>query len=141
MSDLYRRENDMISKCWRLSGLAALFLLVALCSVGAGDTVASKEGKGADFKGKTVEMKDKAEFAVLLTFSAGTPVTATTKGTKETDVHLFVYDEGKKEVGKDVSPGPNCEVKFTPAQAGTYTFLVTNSGGPNAVTLEVKVAD
>jgi hypothetical protein len=141
LSDHHRGENVMISKCWRLSGLAALFFLVALCSGDAGNAVAAQEGKGADFKGKIVDMKDKAEFAVLLTFSAGTPVTATTKGTKKSDVHLFVYDEDKKEVGKDVSPGPNCEVKFTPAQAGIYKFLVKNSGGSNKVTLEVKVAN
>jgi hypothetical protein len=131
----------MISKCGRMSGLAGLFLFAVLGGVGvAGDTVAALEGKGAEFKGKTVEMKDKGEFAVLLTFSSGKQVTATTKGTKETDVHLFVYDDSKKEVGKDVSPGPNCEVKFTPAQDATYKFLVKNSGGANAVTFEVKVA-
>ena len=126
----------MISKCWRMSGLASLFLLAAYCASTAGEAPTS----GADFKGKTVEMKDKGEFAVLLSFSANKEVTATTKGTKETDVHLFVYDESKKEIGKDVSPGPNCEVKFTPAKAETYKFLVKNSAGVNSVTFEVKVA-
>jgi hypothetical protein len=131
----------MISKCWRVTGMAVLLSLAVLYAGRAGDAVAVAEGKGADFKGKTVDMKDNGEFAVLLAFPASKQVTATTKGTKETDVHLFVYDEGKKEVGKDVSPGPNCEVKFTPAAAGTYKLLVTNMGGPNAVTLEVKIAD
>src|SRR5262249_16957242 len=97
------------------------------------------EGKGEDFKGKTVEMKDKGDFSILLEFSAGKEVIATTKGTKETDVNLFIYDEGKKEVGKDTSPGPICEVKFTPKNDGKYKLRVTNSGGTNKVTLEVKV--
>ena len=120
--------------------MAALFTLAMLAGGRAGDVKPTDEGKGADFKGKTVEMKDKGEFAILLAFSAGKEVTATTKGTMETDVHLFVYDENKKEVGKDTSPGPLCEVKFTPAKDGKYKLLVRNSGGSNSVTLEVKVA-
>ena len=55
-------------------------------------------------------------------------------------MHLFVYDEHKKIVGKDTSPGPKCEVKFTPAKHGKFKLLVRNSGGVNKVTLEVKVA-
>jgi hypothetical protein len=130
----------MVRKNWQVSALVALFTLAVLCSVRAGDVTPTDEGKGADFKGKTFEMKDKGEFAILLTFSADKEVTVTTKGDKETDVHLFVYDESKKEVGKDTSPGPKCEVKFTPAKAGQYKLLVTNSGGTNKVTLEVKLA-
>jgi hypothetical protein len=135
-----KKEDIMVRKNWQVSGLAALFALAVLCGVRAEDTKPTDEGEGADFKGKTVEMKDKGEFAILLAFSAGKQVTATTKGTKETDVHLFVYDENKSEVGKDASPGPKCEVKFTPAKDGKYKLLVSNSGGTNKVTLEVKVA-
>jgi hypothetical protein len=44
-------------------------------------------------------------------------------------------------VGKDTSPGPKCEVKFTPAQDGKFKLFVRNLGpGANKVTLEVKVA-
>jgi len=130
----------MVWKNWQVGALAALFTLAVLCGVRAEDVKPRDEGKGADFKGKTVEMKDKSEFAILLEFSAGKEVIATTKGDKETDVNLYVYDENKKEVGKDISPGPKCEVKFTPAKAGKYKLRVTNSGGANKVTLEVKVA-
>jgi hypothetical protein len=124
----------------RVGALTALCALAVLCGVRAEEVKPTDEGQGSEFKGKTVEMKDKGEFAVLLAFSAGKEVTATTKGDKETDVHLFVYDEDNKEVGKDTSPGPKCEVKFTPAKDGKFKLLVRNSGGTNKVTLEVKVA-
>jgi hypothetical protein len=127
-------------KNWQLRGLAVLVALAVLCGARAEDVKPTDEGKAADFKGKTVEMKDKGEFAILLAFSAGKAVTVTTKGTKETDVNLYVYDKGNKEVGKDTSPGPKCEVKFTPKKDGKYKLRVTNSGGANKVTLEVKVA-
>jgi hypothetical protein len=127
-------------KILHLATFAALFTLTVVWAARAEDVKATDEGKGADFKGKSVEMKDKDEFAILLAFSAGKEVVVTTKGDKETDVHLFVYDEDKKEVGKDTSPGPKCEVKFTPAKDGKYKLLVHNSGGANKVTLEAKVA-
>jgi hypothetical protein len=88
-----------------------------------------------------VAKADKGEFAILLGFTAGKEVTATTTGEKETDVHLFVYDPDNKEVGKDTSPGPKCDVKFTPAKDGKYKLLVRHSGGANKVTLMVKVAN
>ena len=124
-----------------MSALAALFTLAVLCGVRADDVKPSDEGKAAAFKGKTFDLKAKGEAAILLTCSAGKEVTATTKGEKETDVHLFIYAGDKKEVGKDTSPGPKCEVKFTPAKDGKFTLLVRNRGpGANKVTLEVKVA-
>ena len=130
----------MNGKTRLVCALAILGALVTLHAAQARDEKPTDEGKGADVKGKTVEMKDKGEFAILLSFTAGKEITATTKGDKETDVHLFVYDEDKKEVGKDTSPGPKCEVKFTPAKDGKYKLLVRNAGGTNKVTLEVKVA-
>jgi hypothetical protein len=129
----------MMWKKRQVSVLAALFALALLCTARADETKATDEGEAAQFKGKAVEMKDKGEFAVILACSAGKEVTATTKGEKETDVHLFVYDPNNKEVGKDVSPGPKCEVKFTPAEDGKFKLLVRNAGGANNVTLEVKV--
>jgi hypothetical protein len=134
------KENVMDWKNWHWRGLAVLFALAVLCSVRAEDAKPTDEGKGADFKGKTVELKDKEEFAILLAFSADKEVTVTTKGTKETDVNLFAYDADDKEVGKDTSAGPNSEVKFTPKKDGKYKFRVSNTGGTNKVTLEVKVA-
>ena len=131
----------MMWKKRQVSVLAALFALALLCGARTDDTKATDEGEAAQFKGKTVEMKDKGEFAVILACSAGKEVTATTKGEKETDVHLFVYDPNNKEVVKDVSPGPKCEVKFTPAEDGKFKLLVRNSGGANNVTLEVKVGN
>jgi hypothetical protein len=135
-----QKENVMTWKNWRVGALAVLSALAVLCGVRAEEAKPTDEGKGSEFKGKAVAMEDKGEFAILLTFAAGKEVTATTKGDKETDVHLFVYDENEKEVGKDTSPGPKCEVKFTPAKDGKFKLLVRNSGGANKVTLEVKVA-
>ena len=129
----------MTWKKWKVCA-TALFALAMLCSVRAEEVKATDEGKASEFKGKTVEMKDKDEFAIILAFSAGEEAIATTKGEKETDVHLFVYDENTKMVGKDTSPGPKCKVKFTPPKHGKYKLLVRNSGGANKVTLEVKVA-
>jgi hypothetical protein len=132
----------MVCKNWQVSTLAILFTLVVLGTVRADDVQPTDEGKAAEFKGKSFDLKAKGEAAILLTCPAGKEVTATTKGEKETDVHLFIYDEDKKEVGKDTSPGPKCEVKFTPAKDGKFKLLVRNLGpGENKVTLEVKVAE
>jgi hypothetical protein len=130
----------MVRKNWKVSALVALCALAALCAARAEDVKPTDEGKGADFKGKTFEMKDKSEAAFLLSFEAGKEFEAITNGEKETDVNLYVYDPDGKEVGKDTSPGPKCSVKVTPAKAGKYKLRVTNTGGTNKVTLEVKVA-
>jgi hypothetical protein len=135
------KENAMIWKKCCLCVLAAMFPLAVLSGGQAGEVKPSDEGKAAEFKGKTFDLKEKGEAAILLTCTAGKEVTATTKGEKETDVHLFIYADDKKEVGKDTSPGPKCEVKFTPAKDGKFKLLVRNLGpGANKVTLEVKSA-
>jgi hypothetical protein len=118
----------------------AAFALAALGSARAEDVKPTDEGKAAEFKGKTFEIKDKGEVAVLLSFAAGKEFEATTDGKKETDVHLYIYDEAGKEVGKDDSPGPKCSVKLTPAKDAKYKFVIKNAKGDNTVTFEVKVA-
>ena len=103
----------MVRTNWKVSALAALFALAVLCAARAEDVKPTDEGKAEDFKGKTLDMKEKGEAAILLSCPAG----------------------------NDTTPGPKCEVKFTPAKAGKYTLLVRNLGpGANKVTLEVKVA-
>jgi hypothetical protein len=129
----------MISKT-RPIAAAALFALAGLSAVRADDAKPTDEGKGAEFKGKKFELKDKGHAAVLLSFEAGKAVEATTDGPKDTDVHLFVYDEAGKQVGKDDSPGPKCSVKFTPAKDGKYKFVIENAKGDNTVDFQVKVA-
>jgi hypothetical protein len=98
-------------------------------------------GKGSEFKGKKIEMKDKGEVAYVLSFKAGKEFEVTTDGTKNTDVNLYVYDGAGKEVGKDDSPGPKCSVKVTPPKDGKYKFVIRNAGGKNTVTFEVKVTE
>jgi hypothetical protein len=119
--------------------VATVFALAALRPAHE-DVEPTDLGKGAEFKGKKIEMKDKAEVVMLLSFEAGEEFEATTKGEKQTDVHLFVYDETGKEVGKDDTTGPLCSVKVTPAKAGKYKFVVKHFKGDNTVTFDVKVA-
>ena len=115
----------MISITRLVTAAAAVFALATLCPAQEPTDL----GKGAEFKGKKIEMKDKGEVAYLLSFTAGKEFEATTDGTKNTDVHLYVYDEAGKEVGKDDSPGPKCSVKVTPAKDGKYKFVIKNAGG------------
>lgn len=118
-----------------------VFGLLAFAAIGADDVKPTEEGKGAEFKAKKMEMKEQGEVAYLLSFDAGKEFDATTDGTKETDIYLYVYDEAGKEVGKDTTTGPKCSVKITPAKAGKYMFLIKNvKGGNNTVTFDVKVA-
>jgi hypothetical protein len=130
----------------KVKNRVACVLVVACAMVGSGAAIALADkpidgGEGAAFKSKAYEMKEKGEVAVLLTFAAGKEVTVTTNGEKQTDVHLFIHD-GDNEVGKDTSPGPKCEVKFTPKKDGTLKLFVKNNGpGANKVTLGVKVAE
>jgi hypothetical protein len=121
---------------------ALIIVAAAVFTLGlrtAGEHVAATNlGNGAEFKGKTIQMKDKGEVAYLMFFKAGQDFEATTDGPKNTDVNLFVYDDAGNEVGKDVSPGPKCSVKVTPAKDGNYKFVITNAGGENTVIFNVK---
>ena len=59
---------------------------------------------------------------------------------EKTDINLFIYDADKKLVAKDDSPGPDCDVSFTPGEAGKLKLVVRNLGpGENRSTLKVKV--
>src|ERR1700687_5931724 len=118
----------MKSITWLVTAVVAVMFAVAtVCP--AQDVKPTDLGKGTAFNGKKIEMKDKGEVAYLLSFTAGKQFEATTDGTKKTDVHLYVYDEADKEVGKDDSPGPQCSVKVTPAKDGKYNFVIKNAGG------------
>jgi hypothetical protein len=129
-------------KNWVVPVVAVACALAASRAAVALDDTPSEAGKGSAFKNRVFEIKEKGEVAVLLSFPAGNEVTVTTKGEKQTDVHLFIQDGDNEEVGKDTSPGPTCEVKFTPMKEGTFMLLVKNEGpGPNTVTLDVKAAE
>ena len=130
----------MISMTRLVTISAAVFAIATICP--AQEHVRQTDlGKGAEFKGKKIEMKDKGEVAYVLSFKAGKEFEATADGTKNTDVNLYVYDAAGNEVGKDDSPGPKCSVKVTPAKDGKYKFVLKNTGGENTVTFEVKVAE
>ena len=139
-ADFTIEEAAMISMT-RLVAVTAVVLALATQCPAQENVKPTDLGKGAEFKGKKVEMKDKGQVAYLLSFTAGRAFEATTDGTKNTDVHLYVYDAAGKDVGKDDSPGPKCSVKVTPAKDGKYKFVIKNAGGDNTVTFEVKVAE
>jgi hypothetical protein len=132
-------EVPMKSIIQLVTAAAIVFAVTTVCP--ARENVKPTDlGKGAEFKGKKIEMKDKGEVAYLLSFKAGKEFEATADGTKNTDVNLYVYDEAGKEVGKDDSPGPKCSVKVTPAKDGKCKFVIKNTGGDNTVTFKVKVS-
>jgi hypothetical protein len=129
-------------KNWVAPAVALACALMASRAAVALEDTQSKAGKGSAFKNRVFEIKEKGEVAVLLPLAADRPVTVTADGEKQTDVHLFVQDGDNTDVGKDTSPGPKCEVKFTPTKEGTFKLLVKNEGpGPNTVTLKVKAAE
>jgi hypothetical protein len=99
------------------------------------------EGKLEAFKGKKLALKEKGEASFTLSVPAGKEVTVTVASEKKSDVNLFVYDAAKKEIAKDVSPGPDCKITFTPKEAGKITVLVRNLGpGENSSTVKASVA-
>jgi hypothetical protein len=129
----------MISMTRLMTVAGAVVALATLCPAQE-NVKASDLGKGAQFKGKKIEMKDSGEVAYLLSFKAGKEFEATTNATKNTDVNLYVYDETGHQVGKDDSPGPTSSVKITPEKDGKYKFVIKNAGGDNMVMFKVKVA-
>ena len=121
--------------------IATVIGLGLLCSASAQDTKPIGGGKAEEFRGKTFEIKEKGEVAVLLSFPAGKKASITLRGEKKTDVHLFIYDASKKLIAKDDSPGPNCDVEFTPKEASKLTVVIRNLGpGTNKVPLKVQIA-
>jgi hypothetical protein len=132
----------MRGKVWRVGVPVALVALAALLgAVRAREDKPIDGGKAEEFKGKAFDVKEKGKVAVALTFPAGKEAVVTVRGEKKTDVHLFVYDAAKEVVVKDDSPGPDCDVKFTPKEAGTYTLEIRNLGpGDNRCTLKVELA-
>jgi len=130
----------MTVKGGRVGVLAALFTLVALFGARA-EEKPTDEGKASEFKGKTFELKAKAKAAIILSFQAGKKAKITVKSTGKPDVHLFVYDADKKEVAKDDSAGPDCDLTFTPKEAGKFILEVRNLGpGDTKSTLKVVIA-
>ena len=122
-----------------VTAAAAVLAITTVCSAQEHVKITNL-GSGAQFKGKTIKMKDKGKVAYVLSFKAGKEFEATSDGTNNTDVNLYVYDQAGKQVGKDDSPGPKCSVKLTPDKDGKYKFVITNSGGENTVAFKVTVA-
>ena len=137
--------------CFRRCGLAVLVALALLAGSAADeakddvkvdDVKATDGGKAESFKGKSFDLADKGKAGITLSFPAGKKATVTVKSDKKTDVNLYVFGADKKVVVKDVSPGPDCDVNFTPKKAGKYTLVLVNLGkGDNKSTLKVSLGD
>ena len=131
----------MDRKYWLVGVLACLVGLVALSGTRAQDVKATDEGKAEDFKEKSYDVKEKGEVAILLAFKGGKKVSLVVKSDKNSDINLFVYDGAKKLVAKDDSPGPDCDLTFTPKADSKLTLVISNLGpGDNRSTLKVKVS-
>jgi hypothetical protein len=125
---------------WQMRALVALLTLVVLVASRAWAQAPINGGSAQDFHSRTFDLQPKATATVALAFPAGKEAMCTVRCTKQTDVHLYVYDAARKMVAKDDSPGPNCDVKLKPTEAGTFTLKVTNEGpGENACTLAVEL--
>jgi hypothetical protein len=122
---------------WKVCALVAALALAATWGARAED---KDEHKAEDFKGKTFELKAKTgKGHVTLSFAADKKAKIIVKSDTKTDVNLFVYDADKKQVAKDDSPGPDCEIVFTPRKAGKYTLEVVNVGKQDTKsTLEIS---
>jgi hypothetical protein len=128
----------MNGKNWRVGAVAILAVIVTLSAVGAEGDKPIDGGKAEKFKGKTFELKVNGKAKIALAFPADKTAQLTVRSKKESDINLFVYDSEGKEVAKDDSPGPSCDIKFTPTRAGKYTLEILNKGPvANSSTLKV----
>jgi hypothetical protein len=88
------KKTRMNVKHWAAPVVALACALVASgAAVALEDKAIEAGARGFAFKSRAFEIKEKGEVAVLLSFAAGRPVTVTTNGQKQTDVHLFIQDE------------------------------------------------
>jgi hypothetical protein len=130
----------MSGKIWPVFALFGLFAVAMLGGARAADDKKTDDGKAEEFKGKKFDLKGNSKSSVTLAFPASKEASVTVRSQKKTDVHLFVYDAEGKEVAKDDSPGPSCDLKFTPKEAGKYTLEVRNLGpGGNQSILKVEL--
>jgi hypothetical protein len=118
--------------------LAVLFALALLCGTQASAAKKGDGGKAEKFKKRTFKLKKGGKGKVTLTFPAGKTFDVKVRSTGKPDVNLFIYDADKKEVAKDDSPGPDCDIEFTPKEAGKYTLEVVNQG-PKSTTSTLTV--
>ncbi len=129
----------MYGKSWWVCVPAALVALAVLLHGAQVQGGKDKDdlGNAEEFKGKTFELKEKGKASVTLLFPSGKEATITVRSEKKSDVNLFIY-AGKKLIDKDDSPGPSCDLKFTPKESGKYTLVIENLGpGENSCTLKV----
>jgi hypothetical protein len=118
-----------------VTAAAAVFALAAVCSAQEHEKATSL-GNGAAFKGTTLKMKDKGQAAYILSFKAGKEFEATTDGTKNTDVNLYVLATDRllprareETVGED----EHCHAVHAIAQAQVGTHPEISKGNVDAI--------
>jgi hypothetical protein len=132
----------MLRKLGFVAMAAAVGGFVVLGGLRAAEAKPIDEGKAEAYKGKAYDVKAKEEVVILLAFPAGKKFHVSIKSDQQTDINLFIYDETKKEVAKDDSPGPDCDRDFAPTAAGKYTLIIRNVGATaTKSTLKVEVKE
>jgi len=136
----------MSGKFGRIGLLASLFALVVLCSTPAQDIKSTDEGKAADFKGKSYDVKEKERVGVTLTFDSGTKATVSVKGDKKTELLVAVYagdmvGKDSKAIAQSEKAGQEVSVTFKAEKSGKHTIVFSNAGpGDNKLALKVDIA-
>jgi hypothetical protein len=135
-------RSVMDRKFWGvLLAFVCAFALAARAEEAKEDAKPEKVGKASEFKGKSFDIKEKGQVSITLSFEEGKKATLIVKGKKKSDINLYIY-AGKKELAKDDSEGPDCEINWTPKKTGNYTVTIKNLGpGDNSAKLTIKVAD
>jgi hypothetical protein len=129
----------MVGKTWKVSALAVLVGLIVCVGTQAQEKKPGKVYKAEDFTSKDYKVKEKGKATLVVAFPAGKSFHLSVRCKEKSDVNLFILDADKKEVKKDDSPGPDCDIDFKPEKAGNYTIEIRNLGpGNNVCTLKIE---
>jgi hypothetical protein len=99
-------------------------LAAGLCA-GTMVVLAACAGGGAR-NPETFDVKSGREVVRYVLFEEGRRAELWVSSEKDSDVDLFVYDDGDAEVAKDVGAGRDCHVAFTADRTQIYKVVVRN---------------
>jgi hypothetical protein len=90
----------------------------------AGGTLGSTRGAIAH----SDSVRARAYDDYVITFYGGQVARVAVVGDGDTDVDLYVYDEGGHEIARDDDRSAECLVQFTPRWTGSFRVRVVNNG-------------